>query len=418
MKQFVVPGLLSLVMSLSLLGQTNESITLDWEASVEYGTFGQRTVVVNDTLWHFGGRFFYGTPFGIASWEHSYIEYKAPENSYWSVDTVTTNYRYYGNAEVYDSRVYLLGGGGTQPFSVEIFHPGSGTITLGADMPATHRNGGSVLYEGKIYMVAGSDNETGAFIDRVDIYDISSNTWTVGAPLPLAMQTEAVVVGDKIYVMGGYDSSTRNEVFEYDITGNSWSQIGTMPEPTSAHRLAAYNGFIYVVGDFADLDRIMRYTIADGSWVVYDSNFIGRRHASVVINNDRLYIIAGNSSHNGVYQYYRLVQSIDLSNVVSVASRPGVQPSRAQLGQNFPNPFNPTTSIRLFMDHASDVEITIFNLKGQQVRSLHAAPLAFGEHEITWDGRNDAGLELASGQYMYTLKTPEETQSKRMLLLR
>jgi len=416
MKNLLFVSVLVILGSFSLQAQTTDSLTLNWDASVAYGSFGQRTVVVNDTLWHVGGRFFYGTPFGVAHWEQSFVEFLAPGTGYWEIDTTTTAYRFYGNAEVFEDKIYILGGGGAAPLSVEIFHPATRSITLGAEMPAHHRNAGSALYDGKIYMIAGS-NDTD-YNNRLDIYDIANDTWTTGAAFPVAMQTEAVLVGDKIYTMGGFDGTVHDEIFEYDIANDSWSQVGAMPSPTSAHRLVAHNGYVYVVGDYADLDRLMRYNTVDGSWTIYESNLIGRRHASTAIKNDLLYILGGNSNHNGTWQYYNLVQTLDLSSVVSIASDASIRPSSVLLKQNFPNPFNPTTSIRFFLEQANDVELTIYNLKGQQVRQLHAATLPFGEHEIVWDGRNDSGKDLASGQYMYSLRTGNDVQSKKMLLLR
>lgn len=411
-----------LIASLALLfgipgsSQTIDSLDLSWESSVNYGSFGQRTVEVNDTLWHFGGRFFYGTPFGVERWEQSFVEYMAPENNFWVIDSSRTAYRYYGNAEVYGDKVYLLGGGGTAVFGVEIFEPATRSLTWGADMPAQHRNGGSALYDGRIYMIGGSDDV--AYTDRVDIYDIANDSWSTGAPLPVAMQTEAVLVGDKIYTMGGYDGMTHDEVFEYDIANDSWSQIGTTPLPTSAHKLEAHNGYIYSVGDYADLDRIMRYNTMDSTWVVYESNFLGRRHNSTVIHNDKLYIVAGNSSRDGTWQYFNQVQSIDLSQLVAIAAPGSMQPDASTLHQNFPNPFNPTTSIRFFLERSGDVSVTIYNLKGQQVRSLLDEKRGFGEHEIMWNGKSDSGKDLASGPYMYVLQTPDKVHSKRMVLLR
>lgn len=417
MKKSLYLLLIIILFSLPLSAQVAvDSLSLDWGATVNYGSFGQRTVLVNDTLWHFGGRFFYGTPFGAQSYEQSFVEYRALTDSYWEVDATTTLYRYYGNAHAYDGKVYLLGGGGYDPLAVEVFDPATRSVTLLEPMPAQHRSGGSVLHNGKIYMVAGSDDA--GHTNRVDIYEIATNSWSTGANHPNTAQTEAVVHGDMIYTMGGYDGTTRDEIYTYDITNDNWSLLGTMPYPTSAHRMELYNDEIFVISDYAALDRLMKYSISDSSWVEYESNFIGRRHGSTVIADNKLYIIAGNANLNGYWQYFNLTQSFDLSSVVSVAQEPSVQPTRVQLKQNYPNPFNPTTSIRFFLEQANNVELTIYNLKGQKVRQLHRAKLSLGEHEVMWDGRSDSGKELPSGQYMYALKTGDNVMSKKMVLLR
>ncbi len=98
MKHALLTLSLITLVNLPLYSQvTPESLSLEWGATVNYGSFGQRTVLVNDTLWHFGGRFFYGTPLDANSWNQSFVEYRALTDTYWTVDATTTLYRFYGN---------------------------------------------------------------------------------------------------------------------------------------------------------------------------------------------------------------------------------------------------------------------------------------------------------------------------------
>ena len=283
-------------------------------------------------------------------------------------------------------------------------------------MPAEHRNAGSALYEGKIYMIAGTGD--GVYSNRVDIYDIATNTWSTGADHPILAQTEAVVHGDKIYTMGGFDGSVRNEIYTYDIANDTWTALGTMPYPTSAHKLVTHNDYIYSTGDYADLNRLMRYSINDATWVEYESNFIGRRHSSTVIAEDKLYIIAGNSNENGFWQYYNISQSFDLSSLVSVAPQGLEIPNASKLSQNYPNPFNPSTSIRFILHESSSVEMNIYNLKGERIRQLSDQVFGPVEQELARDGKDARGIRQASGQYLYTMKTKSGTASRKMIMLR
>ena len=67
-------------------------------------------------------------------------------------------------------------------------------------------------------------------------------------------------------------------------------------------------------------------------------------------------------------------------------------PSAFGLGANYPNPFNPATTIPLSVpDGAEAVDVAIYNLLGQLVRQVWSGPLAAGEHRLTWDGRDDKG---------------------------
>ncbi len=89
-----------------------------------------------------------------------------------------------------------------------------------------------------------------------------------------------------------------------------------------------------------------------------------------------------------------------------------------ELEQNFPNPFNPTTTIAYRLPEASFVTVTIHNALGQKVRTLINERQSAGSHSTQWDGRDDAGRILSSGIYFYRLKTENHVTQKKMLLIR
>lgn len=88
------------------------------------------------------------------------------------------------------------------------------------------------------------------------------------------------------------------------------------------------------------------------------------------------------------------------------------------LYQNYPNPFNSTTTINYQLTVGSEVEITIYNVAGQQIRTLVKETRPAGYYEVEWDGKDNTGREVASGVYIYRLKAGNYIQSKKMLLLR
>ncbi|MEE3235562.1 MAG: fibronectin type III domain-containing protein [Candidatus Latescibacterota bacterium] len=93
-------------------------------------------------------------------------------------------------------------------------------------------------------------------------------------------------------------------------------------------------------------------------------------------------------------------------------------PSEYFLHRNFPNPFNPSTTIKYSLPKATPVRLTIFNVLGQQVRSLVNRKNQFaGFYSLTWDGLNDHGKQLASGVYFYRLQTSSFTKTLKMTLI-
>jgi hypothetical protein len=93
-------------------------------------------------------------------------------------------------------------------------------------------------------------------------------------------------------------------------------------------------------------------------------------------------------------------------------------PASFALAQNAPNPFNGKTRINFDLSRAQVVDLRVFNLLGQTVRTLVAGSLSAGRHSVGWDGRDQSGAEMATGVYVYRLQTTEGHQSRNLLLLR
>ncbi|GEM_PF-2736428 len=96
----------------------------------------------------------------------------------------------------------------------------------------------------------------------------------------------------------------------------------------------------------------------------------------------------------------------------------GILPEGFRLYQNYPNPFNPVTEIRFVVPVDSKVELTVFNVLGQQIRSLASGRLPAGSHTVTWDGTDDEGTPVSSGIYFYRLSAGEYQDRKKMVLLK
>ncbi len=88
------------------------------------------------------------------------------------------------------------------------------------------------------------------------------------------------------------------------------------------------------------------------------------------------------------------------------------------LDQNYPNPFNPTTTIQYQLPKAATVHIAIYNMLGQQVRTLVNKDQTAGYYKAIWDGKNDAGLQVSTGMYFYRIKAGEFTKTHKMLMLK
>ncbi|MCD6374554.1 MAG: T9SS type A sorting domain-containing protein, partial [Caldisericaceae bacterium] len=93
-------------------------------------------------------------------------------------------------------------------------------------------------------------------------------------------------------------------------------------------------------------------------------------------------------------------------------------PEEAILFANYPNPFNPSTTIRFALPEDSYVRLTIYSITGQKVRTLINGQVSKGYHQIVWDGRNESGQPVSGGLYVYEFKTDNKRILKKMLLIK
>ena len=93
-------------------------------------------------------------------------------------------------------------------------------------------------------------------------------------------------------------------------------------------------------------------------------------------------------------------------------------PSSYGISSNYPNPFNPTTTIRYQLPQQSDVKLYIYNVLGQKVKTLVEGSIEAGYHSVVWDGRNDMGIQLASGIYIYRFSADDYFKVQKMILIK
>ncbi|MBT8400181.1 MAG: VCBS repeat-containing protein [Rhodothermia bacterium] len=104
---------------------------------------------------------------------------------------------------------------------------------------------------------------------------------------------------------------------------------------------------------------------------------------------------------------------------VAIEDEPSELPDNYVLHQNYPNPFNPTTTIQFELPTASSVSVRVYNVMGQMVKTLVSNEMKeSGAHSVVWDGRDQGGLKVASGTYIYSLEYGNTRKAKSMVLLK
>lgn len=118
------------------------------------------------------------------------------------------------------------------------------------------------------------------------------------------------------------------------------------------------------------------------------------------------------------YRYQLVTIMEDGTEAVSGVFETAVLPWTATLHPNFPNPFNPGTTISFTLVSAADVNLSVFTPDGKKVVTLLDKPLMAGRKYVPWDGRDSSGEPVGTGIYLYRLKVGDQTMAGKMALLK
>ena len=94
------------------------------------------------------------------------------------------------------------------------------------------------------------------------------------------------------------------------------------------------------------------------------------------------------------------------------------QPLEYALSANYPNPFNPSTTIDYSIATASDVSIVVYDMMGREVKTLVADFATPGSYSVVWDAKNNEGLSVSAGMYVYKMISGDFVEVNKMLLVK
>ncbi|MEK7564789.1 MAG: FlgD immunoglobulin-like domain containing protein [Patescibacteria group bacterium] len=171
-----------------------------------------------------------------------------------------------------------------------------------------------------------------------------------------------------------------------------------------------------------------------------DYEFVGVQHGLVLMNADgELYIVSplttidtkkflltlekkgnnwGEIQPQGLMTFTKSRETQAFESMAPFVPKPMVVTPKMMTLNNFPNPFNPSTEIRYTLPSAGPVQLTVYNMVGQVIRTLVNEHMASGEHITAWNATDNNGNSVAGGIYFYRISTPNGDLIRKMLLLK
>jgi N-acetylneuraminic acid mutarotase len=174
-----------------------------------------------------------------------------------------------------------------------------------ASSPDQHFLSQAVLYNNKIYNIGGFPGPT----STTRIYDIGTNTWTTGAPMPVALSDMATTLWNgTIYVAGGYNGSGGvSTLYAYNIAANTWSNLAPLLQPLYLPGFGAIGGKLYIASGnngTSELNTLYIYNIASNSWSTGASVPTAVSGPGSTVYCGKLYLYGGYPSPNNITQIY------------------------------------------------------------------------------------------------------------------
>jgi len=190
--------------------------------------------------------------------------------------------------------------------------------------------------------------------------------------------------------------------------GSTWFVSGGFPGDASIFELGPMGNGMVLAG--TDLEPNWIYvSYNNGASFSPYSEGLGQRAPVEAFTANDSFMFAG-TDYNGVWRRLR-------PGLVNIVSRPDV-PQTFYLAQNYPNPFNPTTTIQYNIPQAVRVVLTIYDMLGQEVRTLVDQVQSPGQKSVIWNGTDKWGNLVSSGIYFYQLHSGDFTKSRKMILMK
>ncbi len=186
-----------------------------------------------------------------------------------------------------------------------------------------------------------------------------------------------------------------------------WAVIALLVGAMSVQNAAAQNTVV-----IKDTVLVASHSIGASQNIVLGPNVMVQENAQVTLTAPQVAMLGPVAvARNGA------LQIISAAPTTSVEQESAPLPERFTVYPNYPNPFNPGTKIRFALPRPAKVEAVVYDLSGRRVKTLLNGFLRAGWHSVTWDGTNALGHRVASGVYLYTIRSGAEVVTGKMTLV-
>ena len=211
--------------------------------------------------------------------------------------------------------IYILGGLSKRSAvsygledKVEVLDTVTGEVKIISRMPQATSSNTAVMLDGKIVVFGGErflSTGVQAPSNMVLVYDVATNSWTKAADMPVAKSSRAVVNGEWIYLVGGYDQKKALQGFDrFNLARNEWQQLADIPVRLSAHSATVWHDKLLTFGDYDKMSSAYSYDFEKAQWQKLALDYKASRHNAAVTVNNEVFVIGGATGSDGPFLDY------------------------------------------------------------------------------------------------------------------
>jgi len=416
--------LYSFFLNTSLFAQDGTWTT---KANMPTPRWGLGTSVVNGKIYAIGGA---TSSNGCDYPASSKVEEYDPQTDTW--DTTKTAMplprESFAISEV-NGKIYVIGGSpvtcANHTSTVQEYDPQTDKWSTKTDMPTPRSGLSASVVNGKIYAIGGYTYDPYLPVGNVEEYDPITDKWTKKEPMLSAGGWFSTCVFEgKIYAFGRWEYALQT-VDVYDPVTDTWTPKNDMDGPLLGYSASTVGDKIYIFGGVSDfilngpspVSDVKEYNPANDTWKFVSPMPTARTAGHASVTGDTVYLFGGSTTNHHLLPVNTVEAYVPKSDTL-VGSAEDIFagkhiPTELVLHQNFPNPFNPSTTIEFSIPKSGIVTLKIYNLLGQEVITLVSDKLTAGDYNYSWN----AG-DLASGVYVYELNAGGFIEARKMILLR
>lgn len=381
---------------------------------------GACAVALNGYIYVLGGKTAGGTILNT-------VERFDPTTGIWDNSNVAAfdRPRFNAAAVALDGYIYLIGGRDDENEvlkKVEVYDPAANSWDEIRQMENRREEHVALLLRGTMCVIGGKD-ESGNSIDVIEWYNKNNDEW-YAAPSNLNQPKQspfAVAVDDTVYLFGGFTPFPTISNFK-GSTSPGWYFTWTTLPPLQAGRGYGATGRlgnqVFLAGGRTITDTTAMVEIFDLQTRQIEPGppvNVSRAGAAGVVLNEKFYVIGGYTS--GQSQPLSSVEVYPI--IVGIADPPaGALPKDFAQITGYPNPFNGAIHLDVSLPRQNPCELTIYDLQGCAIKTLHHGTLQAGTHTFRWEGRDEAGKAAAAGIYFAVLKSEREFKTFKMVYVR